>query len=296
VSGSLFRMPVLLLCAFALLSVGRVRADVEVLSLYQMTARAPLVARVRGLSGATRRPHVEVVRIFKGHYAAGTLQVVPTWIDRTDPIPGVEREVFREGEESILFLRPYVDEFGRPGDDRTFSVLSAARGKVDLPSEGSDAVVEAIVRFVQILELKDHNEQGVALRSLLRESSPMLLEAGIEECVRFRFVIPEDADAILSLLAHPRPGFRAGAIGLVRILVLDFPSADNQRLFDSVAGAARLDSDPSVRIGAVRALESFGTEAAFVVIERIGRFDSNQDVRYEAQVAAYHLRDRLREK
>lgn len=279
------------------------RADVRPLTLYEKTARAPLIVRARALSDATRRPRVEVVEVLKGIYRRPTLTLVPHFEDHSSPTPWLQREIFRKGEESLFFLKPYVDEFGRSEGPEAFSVLNADQGKLELPAEGSDALVGAIARFVAILALGRHDEQAEALRGLLRQRNPLLVEAGLAECRKFRLAQPDDAQVLVDLFDHPRPGFREGAVVLAGQLVADLkagliaqskPERVFALLFDEVAATARYDEAESVRREAVHSLESFADGAALALLEGIGTADTSQAVRYAAQVAAYRLRDRLR--
>ncbi len=273
------------------------RADTEPLSLYQRTARAGLVVRARALSSSTRRPRLEVLEIIRGDYGRRRLTVVPHAEDHASPTPWLRREVFREGEESILFLIPYVDEFGRGGDPDVFSVLRADDGKVPVPAEGAGALLDALRRMAAILALGSHDRQAEALRSLMREGNPYLVEAGLEECRRFRLAEPADLESLRALLARRRPEFRAGALGLVTQLLADArsrgePLAGEQALLQSAAASARLDEDEAVRREAVGALEAFGGAEALSILEAVAEGDASQVVRYEAQVAVTRLRNR----
>jgi len=278
-------------------------ADVEPLTLYQKTARAPLVVKARALSDSTRRPQMEVLEIFKGSYPAKTLTIAPHFEDNTRPMPWLKREVFRRGEESILFLSPYLDEFGRDEGPDTFELLNADQGKVGIPAEGGDALVEALRRFVSIQSWGQHDKQGEALRGMLRQQNPHLLEAGLTECRKFHLAEPEDAETLVGLIAHPRPEFRATALELLGQIVkraqekgspAPAPTLAGGSVFERIAAAGRLDAHPMVRRQAIGALEAFADTPALLVIEAIGRSDASQDVRYEAQVAAYRLRERTR--
>ena len=255
------------------------------------------MVRARALTSTTRRPQVTVLEVLKGSYDADTLTIVPTWVDNTRPIPGVEREVFRAGEESILFLVHYVDEYGRPGGPGVFSVLTTASGKIEVPIEGADALVTAVRRFRGILDLTDSDGQMQQMRKLLREPNPFLIEAALTELLRFRAITEEDAETLLLLLVHPRPGFRSGALDLIAMLVHEAretgPAAgilSDREVFDRVGSAALNDTEPSVRSRAIVTLESFGTPSALTLIDTIGAQDSSQSVRYQAQVAAHRLR------
>jgi hypothetical protein len=256
-----------------------------------------VVVRARALSDATRRPRLEVLEVLKGSYGERTLAIVPYFRDYTRPEPWLEREVFAKGEESLLFLQPYVDDHGRSLGPDLFEVMGAAEGKLTLPAEGGVALVDAVRRFVGILALGQHEAQSRALRALLHESNPILLEAGLDECRRFRLVEPEDSAALLPITEHPRPDFRSGALALLGILVREAalhapPGAPPQisGIFDRVAAAARLDAEVMVRREAVVALEALATPEALAILDSIGTSDASQQVRYAAQVAAHRLR------
>jgi hypothetical protein len=276
---------------------GFVRGEVEELTLFQRTGRAVLVVRARALSDATRRPQVLVLETLKGSYPERTrLTLVPHAEDNTRPTPWLHREVFRKGEESVLFLEPYVDDFGRAGDSHTFKVMGASQGKLDLPPEGADALLNAVRRFAGVQALGQMEAQARALRSMLREKNPFLLEAALSECRRFHMGEPQDAPDLIPLVEHARPDLRAGALALLTQILqgadlFAAPEFPRQRVFEAVAARARLDDDARVRSAAVKTLASFGDEAALALLENIGAADASQQVRYEALVAARRLRE-----
>ena len=277
---------------------------IEPLTLYQKTARAPLVVKARALSDSTRRPMVEVLMIFKGSCPAKIITIAPHFEDNSAPTPWLRREVFRAGVESILFLTPYQDVFGRDEGEDTFAVLNADQGKVEVPAEGGDALLEALHRFAEILSLGQHDLQGDALRSLLLAKNPFLLEAGLSECRKYHLAGKEDVGPLLALLKNPRPGFRSGSLTLLSQILDDSRTArpDGSGLdsgltgaiYEQVAAAARLDAEETVRTEAVGALESFGGASSLVLLEEIGRRDASQNVRYAAQVSAMRLREKIR--
>ena len=274
---------------------GPATADIEALTLYQKTARATLIARVRALTDSTRRPPMEVLEIFKGSYTPGRLTVVPHFEDHAQPTPWLKREVFRRGEESILFLLPYVDEYGRGEGPEIFSLLNADQGKLMIPAEGGDALVSALRTMIEIQAMSPPDRQEQALRALLSDANPHLVEAAIEECLRFRLAEDADIETLLGLLAHRRPGVRAGAAGLLAQVVRDARAAqrelpDRPRLAEKISAAARLDADEAVRAQTVGALEALGDSSALALLEAIAKEDSSQKVRYMAAVAAHGLK------
>jgi hypothetical protein len=280
-----------------------IEGEVETLTLYQKTGRATLVVKARALSDSTRRPQVLVLETIKGSYPERTrLTIVPHFEDRTNPTPWLKREVFRSGEESLLFLQPYVDDWGRSGPTDTFEVLGAHQGKLDIPPEGADALIDAVRRFSSVLALGQMEAQSEALRKMLEEKNPYLLEAALRECRRFRLARAEDAPALIPLMEHARPDLRQGALDVLeQILQTDGgqPQAGEShraRLFEAAAARARMDEEAAVRARAVSALEAFGDRAALALLESVGSADASQQVRYEALVAARRLRALLEDR
>lgn len=276
--------------------------DVQRLTLYQKTARSALVVKARSLSSQTRKPQVQVLETIKGNPPAETLTIIPHVEDNTNPTPWLQREVFKQGEISILFLEPYRDEFGRDQGPTTFSALGASQGKMAVPTEGAEALMGALRRFSEILGMGQLDRQAEALRGLLREKNPYLVEAALEECARFRLAAPEDVPALAELLKSPRPEFRAGSLRLLGQLVvegLEDAKADGLErqavLLERATAVVRFDEDATVRRSAVQVIESLGGSTARALLEEIGRTDSNQMVRYEAQVAAKRLREQPRQ-
>ncbi len=281
-----------------LLTQHVVPAEVQPLTLYQKAARASLVAHVRAVSSSTRRPVMQVMEVLKGTYPAPELKVVPHFEDNTQPTPWLDREVFEEGEESILFLVPYVDEFGRGRGEGTFSILTAAAGKLEIPTEGGEALFTALRGLLVIQSLPDHEEQVEAIRGLFTATNPYLVEAALQESRRFRLAEMGDLDALLDLTQAPRPDFRSGALILMGQVVHDARVRETNPplpggLFERVTSSARFDPDPEAREAAVGVLEEFASEPALRLLESISKADISQSVRYVAAAAAHRLAQRF---
>ena len=159
-------------------------------------------------------------------------------------------------------------------------------------------MLDAVRRFSAILAMGQMEAQGAALRALLREKNPWLIEAGLQESRRFQLAQPSDLDALLTLLENPRPDFRGGALDLVLQILRESGAeiameAGRLPAFQAVAARARMDDQPTVRARAVAALEAFNDMAALSLLESVGTSDPSQQVRYEALVAARRLRERI---
>ena len=284
-------------------SQGSAWAEVRPLTLYQKTARAELVIRCRAQSDSTRRPPMEVLEVFKGVYPGKILNIVPFEQDYANPKPWLKREVFREGQEYVLFLDSYdPDEDAafqpeRPPSqahdekaEHLFVLLNADQGMSAVPPEGAGALIDAVKRFVAILALGQHDLQAEALRGLLREKNPYLIEAGLEQVARFDLAVEEDVLPLLAILKSPRDSFRAGAVRLLGALGRAAREAGREmrardEIFTTATDRAYNDAAAVVRREAVHAVAAIGGEGALAVIRAVAERDPDQDVRYAALVA-----------
>lgn len=300
---------VALALAVALAEAGRgLAAAVKPLTLYQKTARAALVVRARALSDATRRPPLEVLEVLKGYYPGKSLSVVPFVQDYGNPKPWLRREVFHKDEEYVLFLNPYEpDEDSAfqsdaqpPGKDeetgpeKLFVVLNADQGQINIPEEGAAALTEAVRRFTAILSLGQHDVQGEALRGLLRERNPYLVEGGLEEVERFSLAVEDDVPTLLNLLKSDRPPVRAASLRIFAQIAEGARASlrdlhDRQEIFTRVVDRAYSDPAIDVRREAVKTLLAVGGDGTEAVLRAVSRNDADQQVRYEAQVALVAL-------
>ncbi len=301
--GSLAGLAVILLAATG----EGLRGDVRPLTLYQKTARASLVVHARALSDSTRRPAMQVLEVLKGTYPRDRLFIAPFVQDHASPKPWLRREVFREGEEYILFLNAYdpdSDDDAFPAEDpqgegdeevaSQYEVLNANRGVLQIPPEGGEAVAEALKRFVKILSLRQYDLQAEALRSLLREKNPLLVEAGLSEVGRFGLATEEEIDPLLELIASPRDGFREEAVGLIGQIARRARDQGRELhrrddLFSRIAALAQSDPSAVARLEAVRTLGAIGGTDAESILRAVGRQDASQEVRYQAQITLLEM-------
>lgn len=273
-------------------------AEVTPLTLYQKTARASLVVRARATSDSTRRPIMEVLRVFKGAYGKPRLVIVPFRREEVGEKMWLRPEVFRAGREYLLFLSPYDpfrddDDFftedetpPSAGDGSLFVVLNAQRGVLELPAEGREALFQAVERFARITVMLDYDAQCRELRALLSEPNPIMVEAGLRQVAEYRLAQAADAEALVSLLDSSRPAFRSGAVKILGQLSAEpaLGPQESQRIRGRIVSAALGDTVPQVRVEAVRALGRLGGDQARDLLARISRDDPDQEVRYLAEI------------
>jgi len=292
--------------ACLLAALPLLRGEIRPLTLYQKIARASLVVRARAMSDSTRRPTLVVLEVFKGFYPGKYLTIVPFSQDLSNPKPWLHREVFRKGEESILFLAPYEPdkdsafeevegpkEDDEPGADHLFVLLNADQGKIEMPSEGAPALTGTVRRITEILALAGSDLQSVALRALLADRNPSLVEAGLEEVIRYDLAREEDVPALLALLTSPRDDFREQSmriLGQVSAAVLSGGELrDRAEVFTHVVDRAYKDTAAAVRSEAVRTLARMRGAGVSAVLDAVRTRDADQKVRYEAGVALLRI-------
>jgi hypothetical protein len=245
---------------------------------------------------------MQILEVFKGRYPRDRLLIVPFVQSFANPKPWLRREVFKEGEEYFLFLNTYdpdSDDDAFPVEDppgekeeevtSRYVVLNAHRGVVEIPPEGGVAIAAALKRFVKILSLRQYDLQAEALRGLLLERNPLLVEAGLSEVERFDLATEEEIGPLLELIASPRDGFREGAVRLIGQIARRARDEGRdlrrrEELFNRVAALAQGDSSAVARLEAVRTLGSIGGSDAESLLRAVGRQDVSQEVRYQAQI------------
>jgi hypothetical protein len=278
-----------MVCAAAPAGAERIELD-----LYEKIALAPLVVRARLESAPQRLARMQVLEVVKGEYTAPTLDIVYRLANFERPY-GQEKIVFEEGEEMLLFLVPAEDWRGRKVDPGRFILFKGPDGKLVLPVEGRQAWLDAARRLAPLASLRDSADLFAALSGLLREKNPILLQIGLRQARKHGFGGEEVAEAVLELVRRQDTPFRAEALELAAEMV-ERPARGSRTLAlrDHLVGIATAIADeapePAVRRAAVRLLASDATPAARAKLQAISELDPSQDVRYEAALAVYRLR------
>lgn len=293
--AGLLALPALLLTSGVALLPGSVpaRADLIQLTLYEKPAESDRVVRGRVRRGDLRLAEVEVEEVLKGLYDRPTLLVVFR-LDNFTRKAWEEKVVFHNGEPVLLFLNPFEKESGeRPHPDR-FTLVRGVQGKVDLPAEGAEAILEAVRRFILVQAQADIEQTAQDLRAFLSDPNPLVVEAGLQQVYRLRLGEPGTVRALLPLLGHPVPDFRRGALRVLEQIFEDRPHwgeplGQEDHAVALVLARAREDEDVEVRAEAVRTLEARGRRDVLAALEQIARDDPTQRVRFQAELAAYEL-------
>jgi hypothetical protein len=176
-----------------------------------------------------------------------------------------------------------------PGNRRDLPVYRVARGPRgarELPAEGSQALLEAMGRFIMIQDAGDDRATWRLLGAMLEETNPILLETALGQFLKFRRGDAELLPGIQPLLDHPAAEIRTRACRLIGQIVLRYGAAGietEQELRSAVAARARRDEVVAVRVAATEALGSFGGSETSEILEEIAAEDADQSVRYMAE-------------
>ena len=255
------------------------------LTLYQLLARADLVAHVRVKDGAGRYAIVEMVSELKGDAAAAELRIDFRALNLSPH--GQELIVFRSEEEYVLLLMR--KHWPKPKESRgnIMELLHGRRGKIRLPAEGWGAALETVQTLVPLTRLGPE-EQSDRLRSHLLTDNLLLREAVLDELIRLQTAEVDDLPALVHLLSDPSPRIRARDLRLMKQV---FEAGHGTNVTDEERNAlgmvlerARNDANEEVRIQSVRALGAWCLPAELNAdLSAIAKQDPSQSVRYEAE-------------
>jgi hypothetical protein len=267
----------------------------EVLNLFQLIARSELVALVNVREGSLKYAMVDVVEALKGTPPEAHLRIAFRDFNFTRK-PGDDLIVFPNGQKEILFLVPYKTPRRKKDIEKfkdLFTLNRGRQGRVTLPAEGPEIILEAIRRLGQLTGL-DAASQVEALRRLLESANPFLLEASLAEIERLRAADPALFSRLISFLRSPSPALRSRSL---RVIAQVFGSErgtgddvldDARAALAAVVERARNDANETVRVQAVAAMAAWPNQRDVESdLRAIAGADAAQAVRYEAEKALF---------
>jgi len=267
-------------------------ASITAIDLWEKTFRSELVVRTTVLDGDDRLARMRVDEVLKGAYAREELRIVfraanftrKTWEEKVS---------FATGQHLILFLDRYRKNGVLQAEDQ-FELFRGTNGREEVPSEGEDAYLQAIRRFVSIQGIDSQLARWEASRKMLSETNPFLVDAGFEQVLKFRL---EDASLVPALLGHldsETVAFRQKAVRCFAQLFEgttlregDLPTEDHVR--DLLLNKAMKDPSPDVRVESIKALSVWKDPELVASLRAIAGQDPSQAVRYQAERVIYEL-------
>lgn len=269
-------------------------ARAEPLNLFQLIARADLVARVAVRNGSLKYATVDLVEVFKGKAPADRLRIAFRDYNFTRAA-GQDLIVFPDGQQEILFLVPYRTPRRKKDIEKykdLFTLYHGRQGRMTLPAEGSGIVIEAIRRLAEVTRL-DPASQIADLKNLLASQNPFLLEAALSELERLRAADRSLYRSLSAFLGSPSPALRGRSLRVIGQVFQkeapgDGPIEEAHATLAAVLERARNDADESVRVLAVAAVAAWPLrEEVESELRAIAGTDQAQAVRYEAEKALF---------
>ncbi|MEW5807805.1 MAG: HEAT repeat domain-containing protein [Acidobacteriota bacterium] len=282
----------LLLFSLPAFSVSSLQA-VEKQSLYEKVAVAELIVLSTIVVDDAKYVLATIDEILKGTYQEESIQV-SFRKENFESKPGEDKITFRTGERAVLFLEPAKRSSGKV-KKKIFTLIGRAEGKLSVSEESITLLLDAIKRFVRIQALKNQLQIWDEHKKLLEEKNHFMVEAGLQEIVKFRTADPNIIPQILEFSRGNTPRFRLYSMLILRQLFEGEANGKTriegrEEIVRTLREKARRDEDPSVRIEAIRAIKTVGTEDDIDLLETISRTDKSQDVRYEAQKVLYEMK------
>jgi hypothetical protein len=285
-------VPVLLATGASVASLGATTASGDHLNLFQMVARAGIVASVRIVDGDNRYALADIQELVKGATEFKRLRIAFrdfNWSRR----PGEPMIVFSEGEQDLLFLVPYMEVKRTEKNQDIFTLFRGRSGRIVLAPEGQDPHLEAVRHLARIAVL-DAASQVTALKDLIGSPNPALRAAGMHEVARLRAVDPTLYAPLTGALFSGDPATRVDALDLVALMFSMFGAGEGL-LSDDQSGRialarvmelARNDREAAVRGAAVVALAAWPERSGTASdLRAIASQDPDQTVRLAAQRA-----------
>ena len=279
-------------CSSAFAQIG---PKPEILNLFQLVARADLVTLVAVHKGSLKYAEVDVVEALKGTPPGPHLRIAFRDFNFTRE-PSDDVIVFPDGQKEILFLVPYKTNVRKKDIEKfkdLFTLFKGRQGRMTLPSEGPEIVLEAIRRLARIGGL-DAASQVAELRALLDSPNPFLLEASLSELERLRVADSSLLPKMIVLLGSPSPTLRSHALRLLGQIFGSERGTGDEVLDDARAALlavlerAHNDRDESVRVQAVAAVAAWPNRHEVEGdLRAIAHADGAQAVRYEAEKALF---------
>jgi hypothetical protein len=277
---------ILLLSILPILALTTVSIAADDMGLYGWLEIAPDV--VSGTAGEQdgRYTLFRIDRVLRGDASSGEQVLIDLkYANRhrdydVDPRP--LRLVAGTGYVILLQKAPPAKRRDLP----VYHVVRGPRGARELPAEGSQAILEAMERFVLIQQMGDDRARWRLLGALLEETNPILLESSLGQFLKFRRGDVEMLPAIMPLLDHPASEIRASSCELIGQIVLRYGPSEIEaeaELLSAVAARARRDEVVEVRLAATEALGTFTGMETTEILEEIASEDADQRVRYTAE-------------
>ncbi len=270
---------------------GSSRAEVQILTLYEKTGRAPLVVWGEVTDGAHRFAVIQTLDVLRCSIPErpGEMFRIAFRLDSFLRPPWQDAITFLKGERVLLYLRKFTREDGRQPEGDIYTLMWGEQGKQLLPREGEEATVTAARRFAAILGAPSDDQPGLLLAALT-DSNPIIADGAFEEAIKQGIGDLDMLPDLVRLLSSQREPPRVYALRMMALLVADARVAGREvprrdELSEVLRGRVATDGAEAFRVQGVATLAELGGDDNKVFLTRVAREDTSQLVRYEAEKA-----------
>jgi hypothetical protein len=261
--------------------------------LVRRLALGPIVVLAR-VERAGMKLDLAIEQTFRGRGLTSPLKVAYRGSNVARSV-GQPRFAAEEGERAVFVLELTRDSRGNPGQSGLLRPAGGWLGKIPLPAEGADALLDAVKRVIAFQDSNSAWGSTTELVGWLTGPNPWLVDAALEQVARLGLADRETVPGLLDRSRDVRPERRVAvvdALGTALSRGRLEPQGGNTSEDDLVRAVretlvrlARTDPDSRVRRAAVRQLAGSGIPGVRGILEAIARDDSSHDVRYEAAAA-----------
>lgn len=260
-------------------------------NLYDWMATAPLVVAGRVVADDLRYVEVEALGVARGDASPGTRFAVDLRTANRDRKPNTDALRLERGSAYVFLLTPAAKS--KSASPARFDLVRGIDGARPIPQEGIDAYVGALARFAEIQAKRDDDQVWKALRGLLEDPDPLILQTTLDLFLKYRRGAAADSARVRPLLDHPRDQVRELAARFLGEL-LALPGAgdpvERAAVFGELAARARRDESVPVRVAATESAAATRAPGVDELLREIARQDPDQTVRYVAERALYERR------
>jgi hypothetical protein len=259
------------------------------LNLYEWLATAPVIVAGENVGMFGKHAEFRVESVLRGNASAGAVIRVAVRRANRDRNRHVDKALkFEKDLSYLLLLAPSAKQ--KADGPPMFELVRGARGAREVPPEGREAYLDAVVRFVRIHERNDDLSTWRELTGMLEETNPLLIETALEQFLKFGRGSSGLLGTLRPLLVHPSHTMRERAARLIGQILQRAgaePIPDLVLVQAELAAKARRDSSVPVRVAATEALDAISAETVDTILAEIAREDPDQTVRYAAERLIY---------
>jgi hypothetical protein len=254
------------------------------------------------VADAEVKVHIAVEETFRGSGVPARLTVAVR-SPNLGRAPGTPPFRAEAGERAVFVLAPYTDLDGDVVKQGLWVPAGGYAGKIPLPAEGAEALIDAVRQIVAYQDGADTTAGVSSITAWLSGVNPWLIDFALDQAAQLGLADRQMAPALLARITDASALRRSRAVAALGLGLgrgrfdprkpLPGRMADTDETGKTVREAivrlARTDPAVDVRKAAVKQFGSRRIPGATDILTAIAKDDPAQDVRYEAAAALADL-------